>query len=280
MSEKYLEIFWQYHIPEEEVEILVSLLDHAGFNSFYEDENVFRAYIEKTLFNEVEMLRILSFFNFSFPVNDFVIFEMPDKNWNELWEKKFNPVQIGGFLTIKAPFHTISSRTEYEIIIEPKMSFGTGHHETTSGMLEMMHTLDFKERKVIDMGCGTGILAVFAEILGARSVVAIDNDPVCIDNSIEIIKLNDCQNIVVKLGDASVLEEIKCDIFLANINRNILLNDIRNYRRTLSSGGLLMMSGFYSDDLGMIDEECKKHGFEAVSHIKKNNWIICLYKIM
>jgi len=280
MSKNYIELSWNEHLDTDEAEILISLLNELGFDSYFEDEGVFRAYVEKSIFNHDLMMNMLQNVTFSINITEYQIKEVPQKNWNEVWESEFSPVEIGDFLTIKAPFHNIETKSDFEIVIEPKMSFGTGHHETTSGMLEMMHELDFKGKSVIDMGSGTGILSVFAEKLGATSLIAIDNDPICIENSKEIFDLNKCKSIKLVLGDASALNGLHCDILLANINRNILLNYIKEYRKALSKDGLLMMSGFYAHDLGMIDEECKAHGFESIKVSTKNEWIVCLYKVI
>jgi ribosomal protein L11 methyltransferase len=276
----FIEIVWPQYFTSEESEILISFLDLIGFEAFHEDDGFFRAYVDVEVYNSQTLSETLSNIPIEKDLTTFKVSQLPDKNWNEAWESEFTTVQIGDFLKIRAPFHTIETRSQFEIIIEPKMSFGTGHHETTSGMLEMMYEIDFTGKSVIDMGSGTGILSVFAEKLGAASVIAIDNDPVCIENSREIIELNSSHCIKVLSGESSALEGLNCDILLANINRNILLNDIKEYKKTLKVGGLLMMSGFYSHDLGMIHEECILHGFQSVQVKTKNNWIICLYKLI
>lgn len=278
MNKNYLEVTWPSYMPQNETEILISYLFDIGFEAFHEDESSFKAYIDQSVFNEVMFLETLSQVPVHSDLTDYQVNVMPDKNWNEDWELNFSPVIISDKITIRAPFHDVQVETPHEIIILPKMSFGTGHHETTSGMLEMMMTINFKNMTVVDMGSGTGILAVFAEKLGATSVVAIDNDPVCIENSNEILELNNSQNIQVIYGDAGVLDNLKADIILANINRNILLNDISSYAKVLSKGGRLMMSGFYKHDLDLIDDECTSHGFKNTLHSIKNNWIICLYE--
>jgi ribosomal protein L11 methyltransferase len=279
MDKRFLEICWTTFIPQEESEILISYLLEIGFEAFHEDEFVFRAYIDSNLFNNEVLKDELKRISISSNIHDYTICELPEKNWNEEWEKNFSPVLILDQITIRAPFHDIEMRTPYEIIIEPKMSFGTGHHETTSGMLEMMLRLDFKEKKVIDMGAGTGILAVFAEKLGATEVVAIDHDYVCIENSEQILGLNHCINIKVLHGDSNLLSELNADIILANINRNVLLNDIKTYSASLSMNGFLLLSGFYEDDFSLIDSECIQNGLKLHDQLKKNNWMICIYKL-
>lgn len=279
-NNSFLEISWKTKISEEECDILVSLLNELGFDSYAESENEFKAYIESVLFDEDALNNSFTLFPFTSDLTKYSVQLLPDHNWNQMWEEHFDPVYISDLLTIKAPFHTNAKQAKYEIIIQPKMSFGTGHHETTSGMLEMMLNTDFINKSVIDMGCGTGILSVLAEKLGASSILAIDNDPVCVENASEIAMLNNTTKIVVQLGDASMLAGKKARIVLANINRNILLKDMASYHQSLTEDGLLLMSGFYSEDLGMIDEAANKLGLVRIETITKNNWIICSYKLI
>jgi ribosomal protein L11 methyltransferase len=278
MNNKYYQISWNVVFNSEESEILISFLNEIGFEAFHEDDTVFKAYIDTDVFDQDVLKETISMLPFGADLSEYIIEEMPDINWNSQWESNFSPVVIDNHVTVKAPFHKLETKTPHEIIIEPKMSFGTGHHETTSGMLSVMSELNFDGKTVIDMGCGTSILAVYASMLGAKHVLAIDIDHQCIINSLEIIELNKVANIHVMQGDIEALEGKEADIILANINRNILLNQIKTYRKVLNIGGLLMMSGFYEHDLGMIDEECQNSGFEQISNITNNNWIICLYK--
>ncbi len=278
MNNQYLEVTWTFHPENEESEILASYLFDIGFETFQEDENELKAYISADAFNEITFLETLSVIPVSADLTSYKIQPVSNQNWNEEWEKNFQPVVIIDRITIRASFHQIPVKTQYEIIIDPKMSFGTGHHETTAGMLEMMMKIDFSEKTVIDMGCGTAILSVFAEKLGAKLVVTIDNDPVCIENSLQNIALNDCSKIKVFLGEAAIINDYSVDIILANINRNILLNDISAYSKTLLNGGLLLMSGFYRHDFQSIDSECKKNELGCIEKIEINDWIICLYK--
>jgi ribosomal protein L11 methyltransferase len=280
MNKPFLQITWPVFLSQNEAEFLISYLSELGFEAFHEDDNEFRAYVEKSIFDEQQFKEVLAKVPVDADLTNYLIENQEDKNWNEEWESNFHPVYIGDMITVRAPFHHIEVSTPYEIIIQPKMSFGTGHHETTAGMMEMMCEQDFKGKSVIDMGCGTAILSVLAEKLGAHIVIAIDNDPVCTENSAEIISLNHCKYINVNEGDAETLKTITADILLANINRNILLNDIHRYRQVLFSGGLLMLSGFYTHDFAIIDEECRKNGFSLSKQLVKNNWTICLYKVI
>lgn len=278
MHNQYLEVTWAFHPENEESEILASYLFDIGFETFQEDENELKAYISADAFNEITFLETLSVIPVSADLTAYKIQPVSNQNWNEEWEKNFQPVVIKEKITIRATFHEIPVNTQYEIIIDPKMSFGTGHHETTAGMLEMMLNIDFSDKSVIDMGCGTGILSVIAEKLGAKSVIAIDNDPVCIDNSLQNITLNGSSKINVILGEAEILKDFSVDIILANINRNILLNDLSAYSKALTNGGYLLTSGFYRQDFQSIDSEAKNNELEFVERNEINDWIICVYK--
>jgi ribosomal protein L11 methyltransferase len=173
---------------------------------------------------------------------------------------------------VRAPFHP-KPETAYDIIIEPKMSFGTGHHETTHMMIQHILKNDFKEKSVLDMGCGTGVLAILAEMKGAKPIDAIDYDNWCYLNSLENVERNNCEHITVLEGDASLLNTQKYDTIIANINRNILLNDMGAYAKCLNANGTLFLSGFYVDDIPAIQEECNKHGLTYVERLEKNKWV-------
>lgn len=275
---EYLEITWNQYFSSEFKEILVSILLNYGFDSFYESDTFFKAYIAKTDFNQIELKDYLNTIDSDYKLHEFNIEQLENKNWNEEWESNFPAVKISDKLIIRASFHDYDPTVEQEIIINPKMSFGTGHHETTSGMLEMMMELDFKDKNVIDIGCGTGVLAIYASMQGAKKVTAIDNDAICVENTIENNNINSIDNIDVYLNDVSALTDLKADIILANINRNILLNDIKHYYNSLINDSILMMSGFYNSDLSLIDEECNNYGLKRQKTIEKNTWIIALYK--
>jgi len=275
---EYLEITWNQYFSSEFKEILVSILLNYGFDSFYESDTFFKAYIPKNDFNQIELKDYLNTIDSDYKLHEFNIEQLENKNWNEEWESNFPAVKISDKLIIRASFHDYDPTVEQEIIINPKMSFGTGHHETTSGMLEMMMELDFKDKNVIDIGCGTGVLAIYASMQGAKKVTAIDNDAICVENTIENNNLNSIENIDVYLNDVSALTDLKADIILANINRNILLNDIKHYNNSLINDSILMMSGFYNSDLSLIDEECNNYGLKRQKTIEKNTWIIALYK--
>ena len=257
-------------------EILIAQLQETAFESFEETENGIIAYCQKKLWepNILEDVYIIQ--NEGFKIS-YSIEEIEQVNWNEEWEKNFNPIYVNDTCTIRAPFHE-KSLAKYDIIIEPKMSFGTGHHETTYMMIELMLKTDFSNKKVLDMGCGTAVLAIFAELKGAKNIDAIDIDNWCYLNSLENVERNQCKNILVYEGDASVLKNKSYDIIIANINRNILLQDISAYATSLSNNGLLFLSGFYTEDKEILNQKCNENALYFVESISKNNWMAMIYK--
>ncbi|WP_282032086.1 50S ribosomal protein L11 methyltransferase [Winogradskyella eximia] len=252
-------------------EILIAELGYAGFESFVETEEGVTAYIQKEEWNEniLEDIYILNSdeFKITFDFN-----EIEQTNWNEEWEKNFNPIIVDDLVSVRAPFHE-KPDTKFDLIIEPKMSFGTGHHETTHMMIQHILRNDFKNKSVLDMGCGTGVLAILAEKVGATKLDAIDIDNWCYLNSIENVERNDCSNISVYEGDVTLLEGKKYDSIIANINRNILLSDIGSYAKCLNLNGTLFLSGFYEEDIPIIVEECNKHMLKLNETIQKGKWV-------
>jgi ribosomal protein L11 methyltransferase len=258
-------------------EILIAELGYAGFESFVENEDGVTAYIQKDEWNAgiLDDIQILSSGEFKITYS---FTEIAQVNWNEEWEKNFDSIEVDGRCIVRAPFHP-EANLEYEIVIEPKMSFGTGHHETTYMMLQHILENDFTDKSVLDMGCGTAVLAILAEMRGASKLDAIDIDAWCFENSEENVARNNCKNISVELGDASLLKGRKYDVIIANINRNILLNDMERYRSCLQKGGELYLSGFYSEDLPIITDCCNKLGFSFVDNKERNNWIAAKFVI-
>ena len=256
-------------------EMLIAQLGHIGFESFVENESGVVAYIQKKDWNsnKVEDLYLLNSneFDITFKYN-----EIEQTNWNKEWEKNFNPIQVNGQVSIRAPFHENPS-LYFDIVIEPKMSFGTGHHETTHMMVQHLLALDLKNKKVLDMGCGTGILAIFAEMKGAQPTDAIDIDSWCYQNSLENVQRNGCKHITVLEGDSSLLKGKEYDVVIANINRNILLFDMKIYTDCLREKGVLLLSGFYKEDISIIESEVIKHGLVLDKMIQKNNWVALKY---
>ena len=256
-------------------DILIAELGQAGFESFVENDEGILAYIQKTEWSidVLEELEILKNDNFKI---SYEFKEIEQQNWNATWEENFEPIQIDNQCIVRAPFHE-KSNVVFDIVIEPKMSFGTGHHETTHMMLEHILNTDFNQKKVLDMGCGTGVLAILASMKGAAQVDAIDIDNWCYLNALENVTRNLCDNIEVFEGDASLLRNKTYDIIIANINRNILLADLPAYVKCLSDDGQLLLSGFYKEDIPLITAKCESLGLKFVKFSKKNNWVAVKY---
>ena len=256
-------------------EILIAELGYVGFESFVENDTGVTAYIQKQEWNSqiLDDLYILGSPEFKIK---YAHHEVIQTNWNKEWEKNFNPIQVDGQVSIRAPFHENPS-LKFDIVIEPKMSFGTGHHETTHMMIQHLLALDLENKKVLDMGCGTGILAIFAEMKGAQPTDAIDIDSWCYQNSLENVQRNGCRYITVLEGDSSLLIGKKYDVVIANINRNILLSDMKTYTDSLSKNGVLLLSGFYKDDITIIENEVVKHGLVFDKMIQRNSWVALKY---
>ncbi len=258
-------------------EILIAELGYAGFESFVENKEGVIAYIQKEEFKEDILDDIFILKSDEFNI-EYQKEEIAQVNWNSEWEKNFNPILIDDTVYIRAPFHNKLPNIKYDIVIEPKMSFGTGHHETTHMMVKHLLNIDFKDKKVLDMGCGTGILAILAEMLGANPIDAIDIDNWCYLNSVENAERNQCENISVFEGDASLLINKKYDVIIANINRNILLNDIKTYANSLNENGILLLSGFYQEDIPIIDAEVSKFNLELQTIEERKNWVALKYQ--
>ena len=256
-------------------EILIAELGFAGFESFVENEAGVIAYIQKPEWNVAILDNIYILTNDEFTIS-YTSEEIEQVNWNKEWEKNFQAIEVDGICAVRAPFHE-KTDVAYDIVIEPKMSFGTGHHETTHMMIQHILKLDFNGKSVLDMGCGTGILAILAEMKGATTLDAIDIDNWCYLNTVENIERNNCKHIKAYEGDADLLEGKKYDIVIANINRNILLKDIAIYADCLNENGTLLLSGFYREDILLISEECEKHKLKFVENIERNNWVAVKY---
>jgi ribosomal protein L11 methyltransferase len=275
MDNIYIEYNFTLSPKEPTSEILIAELGSAGFESFVETKDGITAYIQKTAWRTsiLEDIFVLNSKEFSIEYN---YNEVAQTNWNAEWEKNFEAIQVDNLVSIRAPFHE-NPNLKYDIVIEPKMSFGTGHHETTHMMVQHLLKLDVENKKVLDMGCGTGILAVFAEMKGAKPLDAIDIDNWCYENSVENVARNNCKNISVYEGDASLLAGKKYDVIIANINRNILLMDMKVYANCLLEKGVLLLSGFYEEDIPVIDAEVSKYGLKLETCIQRNNWVALKY---
>lgn len=256
-------------------DILIAELGEAGFESFVEHATGIQAYIQKKDWVKgiLDAVGILQ--NEQFKI-DYVQKEIAQENWNATWEQNFNAIRVGDQCEVRAPFHE-RSKVEYDIVIEPKMSFGTGHHETTHMMLQLILDSEIEGKSVLDMGSGTGVLAILTEMKGAEAVDAIDIDTWCYLNAKENVARNACKRIKVFEGDASLLQHQKYDLILANINRNILLEDIPTYVNCLNAQGQLFLSGFYKEDMPQITEICRENGLVLKKNLEKNNWVAVKY---
>ena len=256
---------------ETAIEILIAELGAAGFESFTEKSNGLVAYIQREQWDPelLKDIRILDSEEVKFSQQ---VKEIEQVNWNEEWEKNFDPIVVDKEVSIRAPFHK-NPGLKYDIVIEPKMSFGTGHHETTHLMIKHLMHLELKGKTVLDMGCGTGILAIFAEMRGAKSVDAIDIDSWCYENSLENAERNNCKSISVFEGDSGLLKPNSYEVIIANINRNILLNDMPVYAESLKENGVLLLSGFYNEDIEIIDAAAASEGLKLVEKLERNNWV-------
>lgn len=262
--------------PTEEVatDILAALLADAGFESFVPEENGMTAYAPVSAFDEEAVKGIIN----NFPIDGYSISYTAEtvegEDWNAEWEKNyFQPIVLGDQCVIHSTFHKDIPEARYDILIDPKMAFGTGYHQTTCHMLRAILASDMTGKSVLDMGCGTALLAILARKHGATNVVAIDIDEFAYENAKENIMLNDTSDIEVRLGGADAIKESDSfDFVIANINRNILLADIQNYVRAMHPGSQLFISGFYTDDMQVLRTEAERNGLKYLDYAEENNW--------
>lgn len=255
-------------------DILSDQLSSIGFESFVQQNDSLYAYVPKDSFDEQLFDDLINRFSYS-SVDSCKKSIIQSRNWNEEWEKHyFKPIVIGDECVIHSSFHANVPSAKYDIVIDPKMAFGTGHHETTGLVVEQILKSEMENLKVLDMGCGTAILAILAMMKGAKSTVAVDIDTWCVENSLENIALNKVEGVEVLLGGAEQIKGRKFDLILANINRNILLRDMREYAQCLDAGGMLYMSGFYVEDIPLIQEEALKQRLDFQYFKEKNNWVV------
>lgn len=270
MPKTYIEFQFTVNPLQPASEILIAELSYAGFESFVENEEGVTAYVVSEEFDEEAFAGLHILQSEEFEIT-YTSQEIEKVNWNIEWEKNFNPIIIDDQCSVRAPFHE-KPETEFDIIIEPKMSFGTGHHATTHMMLQFILKNDWEGKTVLDMGCGTGVLAILTEMKGAKKVDAIDIDNWCYLNSMENVVRNNCELISVYEGAAELLEGKHYDMIIANINRNILLEDISKYSECLNPGGKLFLSGFYIEDIPAIEEECNLNGLKIEDELEQENW--------
>lgn len=271
--QNYLEFNFKITPPQPWSEILMAELIEVGFDSFTEEQDGILAYIPKDIFNEAE-LNAVNVLNHPAVQVSYTYQEMPNINWNEEWEKNFDPINVEDQVLIRAEFHE-ANPTMHEIIIQPKMSFGTGHHPTTHLMIQQMLDMDFQDKTVLDMGCGTSVLAIFAKQKGAGRVVAIDIDEWSVENSKENAARNGVE-LDISQGTAENLGAEKFDIILANINRNILISDIPTYVSVLNNGGQLLLSGLCFFDVDDILEVCQANGVTLKNKQQREEWMSLL----
>ncbi len=270
MAGNYLEFRFKIEPLQPASEILVAELGYLGFESFVEEEDGLIAYIPTEEYENdlLAGLHILQSDEVNITCSKQ---EIEQVNWNEKWEKNFSPIIVDDTCYVRAPFHP-AGNTEFEIVIEPKMSFGTGHHATTHMMIQFILNNEFIDKNVLDMGCGTGVLAILTSLKGAHYVDAIDIDNWCYQNSLENVARNNCDNISVEEGGAELLEGRVYNRILANINRNILLRDLPAYIQSLEPEGELYLSGFYAEDISIIKKACEKQGLKFNKALERHQW--------
>lgn len=272
---EYIELSCTLRNDEGLQDILIAKLSEIGFESFVENDEALLAYIQGELYNEQLLKEI--FIDQLFHDVPFLMTQIEERNWNAEWESNYPFVLIDERCMVRAPFHERNPNVEFDIVIEPKMSFGTAHHETTSQMIELLLDEDVKGLNILDMGCGTGVLAILAMMKGAGSVIAVDNNEWAYENAVENMKRNGIHDQTIILGDATTLKGKIFNLILANINRNILLKDMHYYYDCLSDGGKLFMSGYYEADLPAIKAEAVRLGMKFVKHLSSNDWVAAVF---
>lgn len=254
-------------------DILMAEMGYLEFDSFVETEVGFEAYISEETFSHPALQTLFNDYRKQTRIW-YELKKIPKVNWNEEWEKNYDPIVVDDKIHVRATFHESKAEYPYEIVINPKMSFGTGHHETTHQLLALQLEVDHKDKKILDVGSGTGILAIMGAKLGASAVAATDIDDWCIENSLENFKLNQVDPAFVKKGVIKALElDEQYDIILANINTNVLLEEIPTYETLLVAEGCLFLSGFYEKDLEQISTLTAAHGLKEVKHTTRKNWV-------
>jgi ribosomal protein L11 methyltransferase len=266
----YLQFDFETDTPEE-ADQLIALLSEQGFEGFEETENFLKAFIPEAIFSEeaFELVKDM------LPTFRYTRSTVENINWNEKWERDFEPVIVDNWVAIRAHFHQPIFNVRHEIIITPKMSFGTGHHATTYLMVQQMESIDFREKTAIDFGTGTGVLAILAEMVGATKVLAIDNDEWSINNAKENVELNHCTKIIVELQDAMPATE-KYNIILANINLNVILANLTAISSASKTGTKILLSGFLKQDETAIKFGLAQHGLKYVSTFQRGEWIMII----
>ena len=266
-------IEFSFSLPTSDIQhdMLTTMLGDIGFDSFMDDDLVLKAYCVEDQRNDNAVEELLRMDVFK-GIQLLQVEEMPDKDWNELWEASYQPVVVNERCRVRAPFHEPDPDFEFDLVIEPKMSFGTANHETTAQIIQLMLETDFQGKEVLDMGSGTAVLAILAKKLGAARTVAIDNDEWAYRNAFTNTALNGVSDIEIVLGDASAIQG-SFDVVLANINRNILLRDMCLYVKAMRPEAQIFFSGFYTEDLESIKAEAARLGLRYQRHLSRNNWV-------
>lgn len=281
MSSNYYEVSFSFSDTNaDEIDILSALLADYGYDSFEAAKDGLNAYINEDLYDESNVKKTLNSYCFRSKIT-YTKSLIKSDDWNREWEKNsFTPIVIGNECVVHATYHTDYPRCKYDIVIDPKMSFGSGHHETTSMLIGRLLEMNLQGVSVIDMGTGTGILSIIAAKLGAKSVTGIEIDEGVYKNACENCRLNDV-TVKVMQGDASILRNVeKCDLFIANINRNIIISDIEKYVMAMNRGAMLMISGFYEEDLQLLITELKKFGLTYMTKKVSNGWTMAEFRLM
>lgn len=269
-KEKYIR--FSLKMPEDFRDIAVAVLAEMEFEGFEETDEGLNAFIPEPLLNRTELETTLADISGG-TVKILETEEIEPRDWNEEWEKSFEAIEIDDWCQVIASFKQPDPRFQHHLVIEPKMSFGTGHHETTRLMIRQAREMDFRGKSVLDMGCGTGILAILAAQLGAAEVLGIDIDVWSSENAVENLELNGISNVEIRQGDASAIPEICYDIILANINRNVLMDDMPAYKSHLQDQGILVLSGFLTSDTQLIEKHYRDAGFLPLRREQEGDWV-------
>ncbi|MCF8308100.1 MAG: 50S ribosomal protein L11 methyltransferase [Bacteroidales bacterium] len=273
----YIELHCKVFPAEPASDILTAQLAEIGYEGFAESDTGLLAYIPADSF-DLEAVKQLSVIRDGLFDVTLEYEEIEEENWNRLWESNYDPVLIDDLCYIRAPFHSARNDARYDIVIEPRMSFGTAHHETTELVIRLMFNEDFKDRRVLDMGSGTGILAILAAKMGAKEITAVDNDQWAYDNAPGNFRHNGQQVPELILGDVTAIPDRAFDIILANINRNVLISDIAAYAKHLNDKGRILMSGFYEHDTEPVKQEAAKHGLTLKNNNQRNDWVALIFE--